>query len=120
MKNNILKISYKVLLIVISTLFIFVGVEKILIRPDMVKSFETFGLPKEFMVIIGFTELVLGVMLQTKYFTKIASNGLISILSFATLFHIMNNQYLMSLVPVLIIMTLLVTLNLGQKVKNIS
>lgn len=120
MKNNIIKISYKVLLLIVSTLFIFVGVEKILLRPEMVNSFKIFGLPNEFMIIIGFTELVLGIMLQTKYFTKIASHGLISILSFAILFHIMNGQYLMSLAPIIVISMILTTLNLGHKVKNIS
>lgn len=120
MKKNILKIIYKTLLIIISTLFIFAGFEKILLQPQMVESFNVFGLPKEFMVIIGFTELVLAIMLQTKYFTKLSTHGLITILSFASFFHIMNHQYFLSLVPLVVISILLITLNLGQKVRNIS
>jgi uncharacterized membrane protein YphA (DoxX/SURF4 family) len=119
-KNNILKFTYRSLLLLVSSIFIFVGIDKIFLAPEMVKMFSVFGLPKEFMVIIGFTELVLAIMLQSKYFTKLATHGIISILSFATFFHFVNGQYFYSLIPTLFIVILIITLNLGQKIKNLS
>jgi len=119
-KNNILKFTYRSLLILVSSIFVFVGIDKIFLAPEMIKMFSIFGLPKEFMVIVGFTELVLAVMLQSKYFTKLATHGIISILSFAAFFHVVNGQYIFSLIPTLFIGILVITLNLGQKIKNLS
>lgn len=120
MKNKIIKITYKSLLILLSAIFVFVGIEKILLRPEMVKTFSSLGLPNEFMMIIGFSELVLAVMLQTKYFTKIALHGLMTIMSFATFFHIMNSQYIISLIPISMMFMIITLMNFGQKVKNMG
>lgn len=117
MKNKLIKLSYRFLLITVSSVFIFAGIDKVILKEEMVESFACFGLPKEFMVIIGFTELMLAILLQTKYFTKLATNALISILSFAIFFHIMNGQYIVSLFPTVLIFILLITLKLGQKVR---
>ena len=118
MKNSLIKLSYRSILIIISAIFIFAGVDKIIIRPEMSELFRTFGLPNEFMVIVGFTELVLGMMVQAKYFTKLSLHGMIFILSFAVLLHLLNHQYFATLLPLSIISMIMVTLNLGQKVRN--
>lgn len=119
MKNKLLKLTYRFLLVLVSSIFIFAAIDKIVLKEEMVKTFHSFGLPKEFMVIIGFTELMLAILLQTKYFTKLATNALISILSFGIFFHVMNHQYIISLFPLSLIFILLMTLNLGQKVAKL-
>lgn len=119
-KNNVLKVSYRILLGLISAIFIFAGIDKIILSPEMVESFKSFGLPKEFMVMIGFTELVLAILLPIRHFTKLASNGLISILSFAAFFHLVNGQYVLFLFPLIIIFLLIFCLNLGHKVRNLN
>lgn len=119
-KKNSIKIGYRFLLTLISAIFIFASIDKIFLSPEMVESFKSFGLPKEFMVIVGFTELVLAILLPIKHFTKLASHGLISILTFGIFFHLVNGQYSIILFPISIIFLLIVCLNLGQRVKNLN
>lgn len=118
MEKNLIKVSYRFLLIIISAIFIFSGVDKIVLNPEMIKIFDSFGLPKEMMVIVGFTELVLAVFLQTKYFTKLATHGLLTILFFGAFFHIMNGQFVITLIPLTLIISLFITLDLGHRIKN--
>lgn len=96
------------------------GIDKIILRPEMVESFRILGFPKEFMVVVGFTELVLAMMLQAKYFTKLAIHGLIFILSVAILLHLINHQYMAIILPSTIIGMFLVTLRMGQIVRNLK
>lgn len=119
MKSSFIKLSYRFLLVLLSTIFVFAGIDKILLKPEMVETFRIFGLPKEMMVIIGFSELVLAMMLQARYFTKLACHGLIGILSFGTLLHLLNQQYVAMTIPIVIIGFIFLTMNLGQKVRNL-
>lgn len=116
--TNFYKLLYRFLLVIVSSLFVFAGIDKILLEKEMVETFNSLGFPIEFMVIIGFTELILAIMLQSKYFTKLASNALISMMSFAVFFHAVNGQYIALTIPLIVISILLFTNFLGQKIKN--
>jgi uncharacterized membrane protein YphA (DoxX/SURF4 family) len=117
---NLYKLLYRILLVLVSSLFVFAGIDKILLGKEMVKVFNSFGLPIQLMVTIGFTELILAVMLQSKYFTKLATHALMTILLFAIFFHSINYQYGSVIAPIIVFLMLITTNILGQKIKDLS
>lgn len=90
MKKNFINISYYLLLGIISVVFGYFGFMKLSGDPKTIEQMALLGIPKSLSVIIGFTELVLTSLLFVKYFTKMATQSLMSIMVIATCFHVLN------------------------------
>lgn len=118
MKNKVLNMTFRGLLILLSVIFVFAGMDKVVCRPDMVNMFKELGIPKTIMVVVGFTELVFAVLIHIKYFTKLALQGLMFIMFFAFVLTIISNGFMSSIFPLMIFVILLFTNHVGQIVKD--
>lgn len=78
------KIAYHILLVLVSGLFLFSGVPKLLAEPIAVQSFSVAGLPIWFMYFIGTGEVLGAIGLWTKTFFRYAYEGLFLVLIGAT------------------------------------
>lgn len=114
MKNKVLDITFKGLLILLSIIFVLAGLDKVLCRPDAVNSFHEMGIPKVMMIMVGFSEIVLGCLLHVRYFTKLALQGLMFILFIAFIMTIVSQGFLSSIFPLAMIFLCLFTHHLGQ------
>ena len=114
MKNKILDISFKGLLILLSIIFVLAGLDKVLCRPDAVNAFQQMGIPKTLMILTGFSEIILGCLLHVRYFTKLALQGLMFILTIGFIMTIVSQGFLSSIFPLAMIFLCLFTHHLGQ------
>ena len=74
------KIAYYVLLVVVSGLFIFSAISKIIAVPAAVAGFTSIGLPMWFMYVIGLGELLGGMGLWIRPVFRYSSEGLFLVL----------------------------------------
>jgi len=118
MKNKVLNITFRGLLVLLSVIFVFAGMDKVICRPDMVDMFRELGIPKTIMVVVGFTELIFAVLIHIRYFTKLALQGLMFIMFFAFMLTVITNGFLHAIFPLLIFLVLLLTNHIGQLVKD--
>lgn len=114
MKNKVLDITFKGLLILLSIIFVLAGLDKVLYRPDAVNAFQQMGIPKTLMILVGFSEIVLGCLLHVKYFTKLALQGLMFILFIAFIMTIVTEGFLSAMFPFAMMFLCLFTHHLGQ------
>ena len=119
MNIKILKGIQTVLQMGIAIIFVIAGLNKIFHKTDVTEMFTKFDIPMEFMVTIGFTELVLSVLLFVKYFSKLASLSLITILIFGTFFNLMYGFIHVALLNVVIIGIILSYIKLTNRIKEI-
>jgi len=118
MKNKVLDITFKGLLIFLSIVFVLAGLDKVLCRPDAVNSFENMGLPKTIMILVGFSEVILGCLIHVRYFTKLSLQGLMFILFIAFIMTIVNQGLLSSIFPIAMFLLCLFTYHVGQIVTD--
>ena len=118
MKNNLQLYWYRGILTVLTILFVLSGMGKVLCRPEQVDLFQSLGIPKTLMILIGFTEIVLGVLLQIRYFVKLSIHALITIMVIAALLVGVGQGLTAMIFPILVIGLLTHSNYLGQQVKN--
>lgn len=120
MKYHLLKSAYKFLLLSLSIVFVFAGINKIFHIPSFINDFNTMRIPIPLMIVVGFTEISLGILLHIRYFTKLALQGLLFIMIFACIFTMITEDHLSIILPIIIIILIFLTLELGQRVRNLK
>jgi uncharacterized membrane protein YphA (DoxX/SURF4 family) len=118
MKNKLQLYWYRGLLTILTVLFVLAGMGKVLCRPDQVELFSSLGIPKTIMITIGFTEIVLGILLQIRYFVKLSIHALITLMVVATLLVGVAHGLTQMVFPSLMIGVLVYSNYLGQQIKN--
>jgi putative oxidoreductase len=109
------KIIYYILLVMISALFLFSGVPKLLAEPIAVKSFTIAGLPLWFMYLIGIGEILGAIGLWIPRVFRYAYEGLFIVLAGATGVTIAYVGLLMALFPILVAVMLGIVVWLHSK-----
>jgi uncharacterized membrane protein YphA (DoxX/SURF4 family) len=118
MKNKLQLYWYRGLLTTLTVLFVLSGMGKVLCRPDQVELFSSLGIPKTLMILVGFTEIVLGILLQIRYFVKLSIHALITLMVLASLLVGSGHGLTQMIFPTIIIGVLVYSNHLGQQIKD--
>ena len=118
MKKNLTLYLYRGLLTILTVLFVIAGMGKVMCRPEQVELFRSLGIPITLMIVIGFTEIILGIFLQVRYFVKLSIHALITLMILAILLVGVGQGFMATLFPIVIIIALLFSNHLGQKIKD--
>ena len=118
MKNKLTLYLYKGLTTLLTVLFVIAGMNKVMVRPDQLELFHSLGVPKTIMILIGFTEIVLGILLQVRYFVKLSIHALIGLMVVAGILVGVGQGLMAMIFPIVIISILYLINHLGQKLKD--
>lgn len=118
MKKNLTLYLYRGILTILTVLFVIAGMDKVLCKPEQVELFRSLGIPITLMIVIGFTEIILGIFLQVRYFVKLSIHALIALMSVAAILVGVGQGLMAMIPPIVIIITLLFSNHLGQKIKD--
>ena len=118
MKNKLTLYLYRGLITLLTVLFVIAGMNKVMVRPDQLELFHSLGIPKTIMILIGFTEIVLGILLQVRYFVKLSIHALIGLMVVAGILVGVGQGLMAMIFPTVMVLLLLYSNYLGQQIKN--